>query len=65
MSQTDLATITRALQQQIKHKEELFDFGMRNNKEFEEMKRLHLEIKDLKNQLKMLHVKNDQLAKSQ
>ena len=54
MTQIDLDTVSIALQQEIRQKEDLFDFGMRNNKEFAEMKKLHLEIKELKKQLKML-----------
>ena len=64
MLQIDLDTLTRTLLKEIKYKEQLFDFGMRNNKEFDEMKKLHLEIKELRNRLNMLSDKSNQLQNS-
>ena len=44
----------KKLQLQLKQKEDLFDYGMKNEKEFAEMKKLYREIKDVKMQLAKL-----------
>ena len=60
MSHPNLQSEVKSLQIQIKNKEELFYFGIRDNREFDEMKKLHLEIKELKNLVNVLLEKKDQ-----
>ena len=47
-----------ALEMKIKVMEDLFWSGIRTDKEFEEMKKVHLEIKALKKHLLDLHKKH-------
>ena len=60
MSYPNIHAEVTAQQTQIKNKEELFHVGIRNDKEFEEMKKLRLQIKELKSLVNILLQKNDQ-----